>query len=201
MPMGQQLVLLWIFCLLFPGCRGLQSSIVPSNQQRRSFARSDLKLGSYIPFSGLTGEADKEAISLEQTIIGKSSNDATSYIRLLDAWMEAFTQNPSNDQETKVLEYGVRMERILTKMEEEMNEIAIHAYATVIQMYTSLDPKGRPGDPMAAIRVLSRMENSLQEPDLLHLQSQRLLQYNRVLQGIASESPVLCSLIAVLSAN
>jgi hypothetical protein len=145
---------------------------------------------SYVPFVGLTGDADQEAETLEQS----NSQDP---ILLLKAWRKAFDQNPSTDQETKVLEYGYKMEQILTQMEDQGSP-SMDAYAIVLQMYVAKDANGRPGDPVAALRILSRMEHQLpQEEELPSTALNRLLLYNQVLEGLAAKSPVLCSLLAV----
>ncbi|OEU11866.1 hypothetical protein FRACYDRAFT_244986 [Fragilariopsis cylindrus CCMP1102] len=155
---------------------------------------------------------DEVAESLE-TILKEQRNDACeqAYIGSLDAWMVASNKakikkgednQGKNNDSSRVVEYGKRMEDVLTLMETNCaSGTTIDAYATVIHLYVC----GK--ESYAALRVLRRMENQL----LIQQEQQqagsstitgggddsewqnnnfklRRIQYNRVLQGLISTS-------------
>ncbi|CAB9518936.1 expressed unknown protein [Seminavis robusta] len=159
-----------------------------------------------IPAVSLAAASSREeetAEKAEDILREKLMNDATEvglqdFQEVLDAWMMAFHKSTEKDNETRAFDYGHRMESILTLLEASANNnsiiISIEPYSLVMQVYLQRD-----ADPMAALRVLSRMENMLYtaHPSSEFLNNkQRLIQYNRVLQGLASKME-LCSLIAV----
>jgi len=157
------------------------------------------RLGTDPPKDLKAIEPEAIAESIERTLKERSHNVQEAFIGSLDAWMVAFNRDKSKEKENastnRTLKYGKRMEDVLILMEENcVDGTTVDAYASVIHLYLS----GR--ESHAALRVLGRMENQL----LLQQQRRqrqsggtdtdvefqnvkgRLIQYNRVLQGLVS---------------
>ena len=93
-----------------------------SYRQRHQSGCLHLSGRAYMPFKGLTGEADKRALSIQNDLISSDQNrTAQDCVDALQAWMDAYQENPSDDKKSKVLEYGDKMEEILDYMEENLN--------------------------------------------------------------------------------
>jgi len=157
-------------------------------------------------------EPDAIAESIENLVKEQKENaKEQAFIGSLDAWMVASNKsnsksNKNNDNDnnndrslSSVLRYGKRMEDVLTMMETKCaTGVTIDAYATVIHLYLG----GK--EPIAALRVLGRMENQLQlvqqqqqqESEFQNIKG-RLIQYNRVLQGLVASTSLSTSSLSV----
>lgn len=153
------------------------------------------------PPKGLKAMEPEAVAESIETILKEQGKDnfPEAFIGSMDAWMVAFNKEKSKEKEggsTNItIKYGKRMEGVLNLMEKNcVDGTTVDAYASVIHLYLS----GR--ESYAAQRVLGRMENQLvlqqqqrqqksdgtSNDDEFQNIKRRLIQYNRVLQGLVS---------------
>jgi len=119
-----------------------------------------------------------------QILIDQRNTTDQAYIASLDGWMVAYNRN------NRDAIYGERMEDVLQMMEKEQQLLdnisssgsssssSVDAYACVIHLWLSA------GEVFKALRVLSWMETNDEIINRSSLPTKRLIQYNRVLQGL-----------------
>lgn len=171
----------------------------PPNKESASVGRLDFcykRLQADPPKDLKIIEPDAVAESIEK-ILREQRDDAgeQAFIGSLDAWTVASNKarKGGDEKDNRIVKYGKRMEDVLTLMEKKcVNGTTVDAYATVIHLYIA----GK--ESYAALRVLGRMENQLlvqqrqrdtnNGGDVAQNLKLRLIQYNRVLQGLGSTS-------------
>ena len=133
-------------------------------------------------------EPNDVAETIEKLLRGQGEEASQeAFIGSMDAWMVAF--NKAKRGKERAVMYGSKLEGVLTLMEKNARDgSTVDAYATVMHLYLSEK------EPFRALRVLGRMEKQLLTQEeggniegFIDVKG-RLIQYNRVLQGLASSS-------------
>mmetsp|Transcript_29661 Transcript_29661/g.28510 ORF Transcript_29661/g.28510 Transcript_29661/m.28510 type:complete len:274 (-) Transcript_29661:264-1085(-) len=120
---------------------------------------------------------DQVAEALEDVLKAfKDEASEESYIACLDGWMVAFNKSQRN------IVYGERMVQVLDMMEKNSLMVTtVDPYASVIHAWLSCQ------DSKRALEILVRMESN---PRLKAKDNAKLIQYNKILQGLVNASEV-----------